>query len=244
MASPIAEPLSGVLWQETLRGGSSWSHILKRGTALRIVDLEGNANVPALFYNADLLHERYNMPDTLKGQHTAHLTHPFTLHSDMGRILCSITADSVGWHDPIGGRSNGNLVKTLYGALSYQEARNEFHRNTQDNFLIELQKYGLNRRDLVANVNFFSKVRVDMDGSMHYVPGNSRAGDYVELRAEMNVLVILDTCQHALDPVPLYEPKPVEIVVRRVPAPDAHDACRKFRPENERAFVTTERFFL
>jgi urea carboxylase-associated protein 2 len=184
------------------------------------------------------------MPDTLKAQHIARLTDGFVLYSDMGRVLCSITADTVGWHDPIGGCSNARLVAAKYGGARYQECRNEYHKNALDSFLVELGKWGLGPRDLVANVNFFSRVDVAADGSMSFHAGNSKAGAYVELRAEMNVLAIVNTCQHPLDPNPKYEPKPVGLSIRRVEAPGASDPCRLSRPENERGFTLTERYFL
>jgi urea carboxylase-associated protein 2 len=217
---------------------------MKRGTSLRITDLGGGANVGALFYNFECPVERYNMPDTLKAQQIARLTAGFVLYSDMGRILCSVTADTVGWHDPIGGVSNPKLIVAKYGSSSYQESRNEYHKNGRDSFLIELGKWGLGPRDLVANVNFFSRVDVAPDGSMSFAPGNSKPGDSVELRAEMNVLTILNTCQHPLDPNEKYQPKPVQVSIRRVPAPAPNDPCRISRPENGRGFTLTERYFL
>jgi uncharacterized protein YcgI (DUF1989 family) len=93
-------------------------------------------------------------------------------------------------------------------------------------------------------VNFFSRVTVREDGGMQWEPGNSRPGASVELRAEMNVLVILNTCQHPLDPTPKYAPKPVQLSIRRVPAAGPDDPCRLSRPENERGFTLTERYFL
>src|ERR1700745_4517926 len=95
-----------VLWEETIQPGASWSHVLKRGTALRITDLEGGANVGGMFYNFECLTERYNMPDTLKAQHIARLTTGFVLYSDMGRILLSLIGDTVGWPDPLVCTSN------------------------------------------------------------------------------------------------------------------------------------------
>src|SRR5262249_30116248 len=181
-----------VLWEETVQGGATWSHVLKRGTALRLTDAEGGANAGALFYNFECPVERYNMPDTLKAQHIARLTAGFVLYSDMGRVLCSITEDTVGWHDPIGGCSNAALVGEKYGPGNYQACRNDYHKNAFDGFLVELGKWGLGARDLVPNVNFFSRVRVGPDGTMEFQPGNSKPGSYVELRAEMNVLVILN----------------------------------------------------
>jgi urea carboxylase-associated protein 2 len=233
-----------IVWEETLQPGATWSHVLKRGTALRITDIEGGANVGAIFYNFECPVERYNMPDTLKAQHTARLTSGFVLYSDMGRVLCSITGDTVGWHDPIGGCSNAHLVQAKYGEARYQECRNAYHRNTLDSFLVELGKWGLGPRDLVANVNFFSRVDVHGDGHMTFHAFNSKPGDYVELRAEMNTLAILNTCQHPLDPNPKYAPKPVKLSIRRVPPPGPFDPCRTSRPENGRGFTLTERYFL
>lgn len=232
------------LWEETIQPGSSWSLILRRGRELRIEDVDGGANVGALFFNFDCPVERYNMPDTLKAQHTAHLTKGFVLYSDMGRILCSITEDSCGWHDPLGGHNDARAVCEKYGPSSYQAERNNYHKNPRENFLTELAKYGLGLRDLSPNANFFGKVVVNGEGGMEYVAGNSRPGDHVTLRAEMNVLVVLDTGQHPLDPNPNYTPKPVKFSVH-VAAPVADDdLCRLWRPENARGFVNTERYFL
>lgn len=233
-----------VLWEETLQPAASWSHVLKRGTALRITDPDGGANVGALFYNFECPVERYNMPDTLKAQHIARLTSGVALYSDMGRILCSITADTAGWHDPLGGCSNAAMVRAQYGEGRYQDLRNDYYRNGRDSFLVELGKWGLGPRDLVPNINFFSRVDVAEDGGMSLHEGNSPAGTYVELRAEMNVLAILNTCPHPLDPSSKYRPKPVHLAIKHVPPAGAADPCRLSRPENGRGFILTERYFL
>ena len=233
-----------ILWEETVQPAASWSHVLKRGSCLRITDIEGGANVGAVFYNFECPAERYNMPDTLKAQHIARLTKDYVLYSDMGRILCSIVEDTVGWHDPIAGCSNAALVKAKYGEARYQEHRNEYYRNGRDSFVVELGKWGLGPRDLTSNVNFFSRLDTAADGATTFHPGNSAAGTYVELRAEMNVLAILNTCPHPLDPSPQYNPKPVHLSIRRVAAPGPDDPCRFSRPENGRGFTLTERYFL
>jgi urea carboxylase-associated protein 2 len=211
---------------------------------LRLIDADGGANAGALFYNFECPVERYNMADTLKAQHVARLTDGLVLYSDMGRVLCSVTADTVGWHDPIGGCSNAAMVLAKYGEGRYQECRNGYHKNALDSFLVELGKWGMGPRDLTANVNFFSRVTVGEDGGMQWEAGNSQPGASLELRAEMNVLVILNTCQHPLDPNPNYAPKPVQLSIRRVPQPGPLDPCRVSRPENERGFTLTERYFL
>jgi urea carboxylase-associated protein 2 len=235
---------TSVLWDETVQPGASWSHVLKRGTALRITDVDGGANCGAIFYNFECLTERYNMPDTLKAQHIARLTEELVLYSDMGRILCSLTHDTVGWHDPLAGCSSAASVKARYGEARYQECRNDYHKNGRDSFLVELGKCGLGPRDLIANVNFFSRVDVADDGGMTFHAENSQAGAYVELRAEMNVLAVLNTCQHPMDPNPKYEPQAVQLSIRQVPPAGPDDPCRLSRPENGRGFTLTERYFL
>lgn len=217
-----------------------WSKVIGRGKTLRLTDLEGKANVGMLLYNALEKQERYNMPDTLKGQHIFYLTHPFCVHSDMGRLFCSITADTMGWHDTVCGASDADLVSQKYGTKSYQEAMNDCYRDTQRGFLIELTKWGLGKRDLVPNINWFSKVVADEAGKLSYISGASKAGDHVDLRFEMDTLVVLSTCQHPLDPNPTYEPGDVKLEVYQSEAPDENDPCFQSRPENLRAFQNNE----
>ncbi len=228
---------------DILHGGSMWSGVLKRGTTLRLTDIEGGANVSALFYNSNMPLERYNMPDTLKAQFTAFLTKGRALHSDMGRILCSVTEDTCGWHDTICGVINARQTEAKFGPTSYQTLRNDFHRNGRDNLLIELGKHGLGKRDLHANVNFFSKVATDDDGNLHFIPGHSKAGAFVDLRAEMNVLVVLSNTPHPLAPAGKWAPPPLGISVRATPLAGPDDLCRNSRPENQRAFFNTEAMF-
>jgi hypothetical protein len=233
-----------VWFEEELPAGSHWSFVLRRGHGLRITDLQGGANVSALFFNADQPLERYNMADTLKAQHTAHLTAGHVCYSDMGRVLVSITEDTCGWHDTLCGVSDAALVREKYGEARYQEHRNAFYRNGRDSFLVELGKYGLGKRDLVANVNFFSKVVATEAGDLRFVEGHSKPGDHVDLRAEMNVLVVLSGCPHPLDPAARYTPRPARLAVWRADPPAADDRCRTSCPENTRGFVNTERLFL
>jgi urea carboxylase-associated protein 2 len=231
---------AALLWSEVFPGGGHWSYLIKRGTTLRLVDLEGGANVAALFYHADERMERLNIPDTLKAQHTAHLTHGNVLYSDMGRILASISADTVGWHDPLCGVSDAGQILSKYGQQRYQEHRNGMYRNGKDGLLIEMGKWGLGMRDLVPNVNFFSKVVVHPDGRMQFVEGHSKAGDHVDLRFEMNVLLALSTAPHPFDPSPTYNPKAVGIAAWHSGTATPDDLCRRSCPENGRGFVNTE----
>jgi uncharacterized protein len=230
------------LFSRTLTHAGMWSGAIGRGKTLRLTDLDGGANVGLLLYHADVLSERYNMPDTLKGQHIFYLRAPYCLHSDMGRILASITADTVGWHDTVCGCSDAALVAEKYGGKNFQTARNEFQRNARDCFLIELAKWGLGKRDLVPNVNLFSKVVADDAGRLTFVPHHSPASAHVDLRFELDTLVVLNTCQHPLDPDPQYRPRSVRLEVFRSATPTAEDPSFKVRPENLRAFENNQTY--
>lgn len=239
----IDTAVAAPIYTKTLTHSGMWSGVIGRGKTLRLTDLEGGANVGLLLYNADLPTERYNLPDTLKGQHIFYLRHPYCLHSDMGRVFASITADTVGWHDTVCGCSDAKLVTEKYGVANYQAARNDFHRNARDCFLIELAKWGLGQRDLVPNLNLFSKVVSDDTGRLTFVVHHSKKGSHIDLRFEMSTLVVLNTCQHPLDPDPTYHPREVRLEVFRSAPPAADDLCRRSRPENERAFTNTENYY-
>ncbi len=236
-------PDGQVLFEEDIPGGAMGSYALKRHHTLRLTANESGANVGAMLYNLNHPLDRLNLPDTLKAQHTAKFTSGNVLLSDMGHILCSISADTCGWHDPLAGHSTAALVRAKYGQSSYQKERNAFHRNARDQFLIELGKWGLGKMDLVANINFFSKVTVNADGRTHFVSGNSSSGSYVDLRAEMDTLLVLNTCQHPMDPDPQYNPKPAHIAIWQSRPPAADDPCRIACPENARGFILTEALF-
>lgn len=231
-----------LLFEKTLHGAGMWSGVISRGKRLRLTDLDGGANAGMLLYNALERQERYNMPDTLKGQHIFSLSAPYCLHSDMGRLIASITADGVGWHDTVCGHSDAARVLKKYGAANYQDARNDWHRNGRDCFLIELAKWGLGKKDLVPNLNLFSKVVADDDGRLTFVPGNSKPGDLVELRFEMDTLVVLNTCQHPLDPDLVYRHRHVKLEVFSGDAPQADDPSLTVRPENFRAWENNQTY--
>ncbi len=236
--------LRPTLYQETVPGGGHTSFVLKRGQLLRITDLEGGANVSLMLLNALEKSERLNLPDTLKCQHTAKLTSGHCLYSDMGRVLAAITADTCGWHDSFGGLLNAAEVKEKYGEGRYQELRNGFFRNGVDNLLVEMGKWNLGLADLLMVLNLFSKVSVDGDGYFHFEPENSKAGDYIELYAPMDCLVVLTALQHPMDPNPDYAPKPVQLSWSQVASDGISVLCRTSRPENGRGFHNTERLYL
>ena len=236
-------PPERVVWSEHLHGGQAWSFRLRRGTSLRVTALGDGANVAFQAWNAEQPLERWNMPDTLKEQYCAYLTAPRILMTDMGRVLLSMTADACGWHDCFSGVAGADEVAAKYGVKTYQDHRNDRHRNGRDNLLIEMMKHGLALSDLGSTLNLFSKVQPDGAGRLTHAAGHAKRGQYVDLRAEMDALVVLTTLQHPLDPNPVYAPVPVHLTIWRSDRPGADDPCRIHRPENHRAFARTEACF-
>jgi uncharacterized protein len=236
--------INNLLWEETVPGGTHWSGLIRRGTALRITDLAGGANLSALFYNPEDKLERYNMPDSLKAQHTAFLSTGNVCYSDMGRVMCSIINDNVGWHDTICGLSDAAMVEAQYGKATFQTHRNEMYRNGKDNVLIELAKYGMGKRDLTPSVNFFSKVMPDDAGNLSFVAGHSVAGNFVDVRFDMNVLLVLSAAPHPLDKKTSYRPAAVKLSAWHAGLADTDDVCRNSCEQNSRGFVNTERYYL
>ncbi|KAM3098695.1 urea amidolyase associated protein UAAP1 [Phormidesmis sp. 146-12] len=223
-----------ILWDETIPGGAYWSRIIARGTTLRIVAPEGSRNVSLLCYNADNLIERYNAADTAKIQFNAFLKKGMLLYSDMGRVLFAIADDTCGLHDTLGGCSN-LATNRKYGEGDY--------KNSRDNFLLALTKRNLGKRDIMPNLNLFTRIAVEPDGSLSWADKTAKPGDFIDLRAEMNVLVVLSNCPHPLDPG-AYDPKPVRAIVWKSPTPTADDLCRTANPEAIRGFQNTDAVFV
>jgi urea carboxylase-associated protein 2 len=225
-----------ILYQDTLPGGSHWSMLIRRGTTLRLIDELGGANLAMLFYNPEEKLERYNAPDTLKCQHTFKLTKGHCLYSDMGRIFCSITDDSVGWHDTVGGNlTDANMIEK-WGEKPYQQHHNDWNISGEHAFSVELAKYGLTKRDMAANLNFFSKVAIDEQGNLSLQTSHTKAGDFIDLRFEMDTLVLMHTCPHPMSHAVDYPKKPVTYQLMLSEPVQDDDFCMNSCSENQRGF--------
>jgi urea carboxylase-associated protein 2 len=227
---------------ETVPGGAARSFLLRRAQVLRLTAEGAGANASTLLFAADRTLERLCVPDTLKAQMQVRVRPPMVLMSDAGRGLASVTGSSLDWHDAIGGHSCDAHL-TRFGASSYATDRNAWRQSARAGLLDELAKWDLGRRDLHPTVNFFSAVVPGDDdrGTLAWRPGHSTAGDWVELRAETDLLVVLSTAPHPLDPTPVWQPAPVSLHVRPGRAPGADDPSRTFRAESARALAETER---
>ena len=219
-----------LLHRETIPGGWYWSSVVRRGQALRIETPEGEAAVALVAWALQDASERLNYADTVKIQWTAALGKGRVLFSDMGRVMLSIVEDSCGAHDLLAGGSTP--------ASARASGRDGPARNTRDNLRLAAGKHGLSPRDVPPCISFFAPVRTDADGHLVWVPGRRSLGDYVDLRAEMDLIVALSNCPHPLDPSGA---EPPAVVATRFVAPPAgaDDLCRTATAEAARGFDNT-----
>ncbi len=231
--APIEQ--GAVIFGETVPGGWYANYRVKAGERIRIASPEGKSAVALLAWNAADTSERLNHADSIKIQWTAALGKGRLLFSDMGRVLFSIVEDSSGAHDVLAGGLNAAGVARKYG-------RDLTLRNTRTNFVLAAGKFGLDPRDIPPFISFFAPVIVADDGALNWRDGVRKPGDFVELRAEMDLLVAISNCPHPLDPAPTYTAGPVDISVLAALPLDEGDFCRNATSEAVRGFENTDTY--
>jgi urea carboxylase-associated protein 1 len=194
---------------EIVPAGEPWMALVAAGQMLRIVDLEGNQAVDTLFYNARDTEERYSAVDTIRGQRGIYLTTGSALRSNLGATMLTIVEDTCGRHDTLGGACSAES-----NTVRYALDRRYMH-SCRDNFLLALARHdhGLGKRDLPSNINFFMNVPVTPEGGLEFADGISAPGRYVQLRAQMDVLVLISNCPQLNNPCNAYNPTPIQILI-------------------------------
>ncbi|MDP2229344.1 urea amidolyase associated protein UAAP2 [Methylotenera sp.] len=198
---------------ETCAAGEPWSGLVKKGQTFRILDLEGNQAVDTLFYNANNTEERYSATDTIQRQEQIYLTTGSVLYSSEGNPMLTIIADTCGRHDTLGGAcaAESNTVR-------YDLAKRPMH-SCRDNFMHAINHSAhvcdleITKRDISANINFFMNVPVTEEGGLSFADSISGSGKYVEMRAEMDVLVLISNCPQLNNPCNAYNPTPIQLLV-------------------------------
>lgn len=204
---PAAAVPGRVIEDTTVAPGQHWGRVIEEGAHLRLIDLEGRQAIDFLCYNADNPAERYNAADTMKISGKLWLEKGSALYSDMGNKLFTVVDDTVGFHDTIGGCCSAESNRVRYGRWPTP--------NCRDNFICQLAKHGLGKKDIVANVNFFMYVPIGPDGEMAIKEGRSKPGDHVDLRAEMRTLAVLSNCPQMYNPASGGTPTSIRVVVWR-----------------------------
>ena len=197
-------------YRKAVPAGDYWMHVVRQGETLRIVDLEGNQAVDTLFFNADDPAEHYSAADTIREQGNIYLSAGTILQSDLCRPMLTISADTVGRHDTLGGAcsTESNTVRYALDKKSMHACRDSFLLAVAEN-----DRYGLSKRDLTHNINFFMNVPVTPDGALRFTDGLSAPGKYVELTAHMTVIALISNCPQLNNPCNAYNPTPIEVLI-------------------------------
>jgi urea carboxylase-associated protein 1 len=206
------EPAPAVV-DEICPAGEPWVKVVKKGQIFRIVDLEGNQAVDTLFYNAHDAAERYSATDTICRQNKLYLTTGSRLYSNLGNVMLTIIDDTCGRHDTVGGACAAESNTVRYGLEKFPM------HSCRDSFLHALaheticEQLGMSKRDIPSNINFFMNVPVTEDGGLEFADGVSAPGKYVEMQAEMDVLVLISNCPQLNNPCNAYNPTPIRLLV-------------------------------
>jgi hypothetical protein len=194
-----------IIFDQIIPPGAPWSGIIAKRQHLRIIDRDGRQAVDFLCYNANDRDERYFAPNTIKAAGTISLTKGHVLYSDQAQPLFTIVEDTYGSHDTIGGACSAPSNFMLYGVRNCPGCR--------ENFLQGLAPFGMGRRDIVPNINFFMRVPVDRGGDAAIARGDSAPGSFVELRAEIDVLAVISNCPQINNPANDYNPTAIQITI-------------------------------
>ena len=209
MTESTLKPESAV-FREVIPAGDWWVHEIKQGQTLRILDLEGNQAADTLFYNAHDTSERYSAIDTIREQGNVYLTAGTVLLSNEGNPMLGIVADTCGRHDTLGG-----ACATESNTVRYALEKRCMHA-CRDSWLLavaEHEEFGMSKRDITHNINFFMNVPVTPEGGLTFADGISDAGKYVELIAKMDVIVLISNCPQLNNPCNAYNPTPIEVLI-------------------------------
>jgi urea carboxylase-associated protein 1 len=196
--------------REIVPAGDYYMKVVKAGQVFRILDLEGNQAADTLFYNADDPSERYSAMDTIREQGNVYLSAGSQLLSNEGNLMLEIVADTCGRHDTLGGAcaSESNTVRYALEKKCMHACRDSWLLAVAEN-----EQFGMSKRDITHNINFFMNVPVTADGGLSFADGISGAGKYVEMKAAMDVIVLISNCPQLNNPCNAYNPTPVEVLI-------------------------------
>ena len=199
--------LENAVQEHFIPAEAPWSGIVRKGQTIRIEDSYGQQAIDTLFYRADDFSERYSNQDTMRMQGAAYIGIGTKIMSNEGNVMLTMTADSCGRHDTSAGACSceSNTVRFGHGTKYLHACR--------DNFILEVSRHGMGKRDIVPNINFFMNVPIKPNGEMTIVDGISAPGDYVELVAEMDVLCVISNCPQINNPCNGFDPTPIRVLI-------------------------------
>jgi uncharacterized protein len=196
--------------RDVVAAGDYYMQVVKQGQTVRILDIAGNQAADTLFYRAQDPAERYSAIDTIREQGNVYLTAGTKILSDQGNVMLEIVADTCGRHDTLGGAcaTESNTVRYALEKKCMHACRDSWLLAVSEN-----EQFGLTKRDITHNINFFMNVPITQEGGLTFEDGISAPGKYVELEAAMDVIVLISNCPQLNNPCNAYNPTPIEVLV-------------------------------
>ena len=205
-AAPALDAAAAV-YDFLIPANKPWSRVVRKGQILRIIDLEGQQAVDTLFYNAQDTSERYSAQDTIQAQNAPYVSTGTRLISNMGRVMATVVADTCGRHDTSAGACSCEANTVRFGHHT------RYMHACRENFIIEVARLGMTKRDIVPIINFFMNVPIEADGRLAIVDGVSSPGDHVDILAAMDVIAVISNCPQVNNPCNGFNPTPVRVLV-------------------------------
>jgi urea carboxylase-associated protein 1 len=209
LMAPAQTARNTIVRGEIVPAKGRWSARLEPGQTLKMIDTEGQQAIDFLCYSAELPFDRINIPTTVRLNKSLYITKGSKIYSDRARTMMSVLEDTCGFHDTLAGCCSCEIDKVRYGVDKTESCRT--------NFIAELAGWGMSPSEIVSNINFFMRVKFGADGELTIADGVSRPGDYVVLRAEMPVIVVISNCPQENNPAAGFAPTPIEVVVGEAP---------------------------
>lgn len=202
--------IKDAILHDTVLAGDYYMKVVKKGQIVRLLDSHGNQAADTLFYNADDPSERYSATDTITGQNNVYLTSGSLLRSNKNNVMLEIVADTCGRHDTLGGAcaTESNTVRYALEKKTMHACRDSWMLAIAEN-----EHFGLSKKDISHNINFFMNVPITPEGGLTFEDGISDAGKYVEMKAMMDVIVLVSNCPQLNNPCNAYNPTPIEVLV-------------------------------
>jgi urea carboxylase-associated protein 1 len=199
--------LGPIILDEIVPPRAPWSHPLREGQTLRIIDLQGNQSADFLMYALADDTERYSAQDTIAAQRNVYLRQDSLLYSNEGNPMALITGTDVAYHDTIGGACSCESNTLRYGFHT------QSHHACVENFLAANLRYGRGKRDMVSNINWFMNVPIEADGTLGIVDGISAPGLHVDLLARMDLMAVVSNCPQINNPCNGFNPTALRMVI-------------------------------
>jgi uncharacterized protein YcgI (DUF1989 family) len=178
--------------------------VVHRGELLKLIDPTGEQVSDLTSFARDEPREWLSSGRTIDYANTIYLTTGHTLYSNRSRPMWTVVEDTVGRHDFLLTPCSPETFSIIYETTGH-------HPSCFENLVRALAPFGIAPDAIPTTFNAFMNVVVQADGELRILPPRSRAGDYLLLRAEMDLVVGVTACSAELSNNGTFKPIDVEV---------------------------------